>query len=141
MTDVPPVPAPVTHTFAVVEAGACVNVAVCDDPDFAATQGWIGPLDGLTPQPGIGWAFDGTNWTAPAPPAPDPQQEAQATVATLAAGIPAYRAQIAADIATLQAMTPAGLTTVQALDIHRRVVAGLGTIVEGLAALVQAQGQ
>jgi hypothetical protein len=58
--------------YADVEDGICVNVVVCDDPDYAADQGWV-PLAGEDPQPGIGWAYDGQTWTPPDPvPAPPP---------------------------------------------------------------------
>ena len=53
--------------YAEVVAGVVVNVAVCDDPAFAAARGWVGPVDTLHPEPGVGWGFDGTTWTPPAP--------------------------------------------------------------------------
>lgn len=142
MTDTPPTPDATPHTYAAITDGTVTNVLVAD-ATYAASQGWVGPLDALVPTPGIGWAYDASTqtWIAPTPSAPSEQQTAQATVSTLASQIPAYQAQIAADTATLAAMTPADLTTQQALDIHQRVVAGLGVIVEGLGALVQASGQ
>lgn len=58
------------------DQGVCVNVIVADEsfrPLFAQAfpdHRMIGPLDDLDPIPGIGWTFDGTNWTAPVTPEP-----------------------------------------------------------------------
>lgn len=57
--------------YAEITDGTVTNVAVCDDPTFAQQMGWVGPIDTIDPQPGVGWSYDGTTWTAPAPPPPD----------------------------------------------------------------------
>ena len=53
--------------YAEIVNGVVANVAVCDDPAFATAQGWH-DIDTLDPQPGVGWAYDGTTWTPPTPP-------------------------------------------------------------------------
>lgn len=55
------------------------NVVVCDDPAYAADQGWVDVDDGIAPQPGIGWRYDGKAWAAPTP-APDTGPQIPITV-------------------------------------------------------------
>lgn len=62
---------PIEEHYAVVEDNTIVNVVVCDDPGYAADQGWLA-LDGLDPLPWIGWTYDGTNWNPPEDEPPPP---------------------------------------------------------------------
>lgn len=82
--------------YAIIEAGVVVN-AVLSEPDYAADQGWVELPDSA----GIGWLYDGANFTAP-PPAPIPVPQAvtmrQARQALLAAG---YLSQVDAALAAL----------------------------------------
>ena len=70
--------------YAIIESGVVTN-AVLAEPDYAASQGWVALPDGA----GIGWLYDGANFTAP-PPAPIPVPAVvsmrQARLALLAAG-------------------------------------------------------
>lgn len=52
--------------YAIIENGLVANVALADDADFAAEQGWTACPD----QVGPGWMFGGGNFTPPPPPAP-----------------------------------------------------------------------
>jgi hypothetical protein len=45
---------------------------LCDDDEFVTEIGWVGPIDGMTPEPGVGWSYDGTTWTPPPPEAEVP---------------------------------------------------------------------
>ncbi|MGH8073654.1 MAG: hypothetical protein ACREO4_06225 [Lysobacter sp.] len=53
--------------FAVIDAGVVVNTVVADE--------WEGGvrIDHLDPRPGIGWSYDGTTFSPPAAPVPDPE--------------------------------------------------------------------
>jgi hypothetical protein len=64
--------------YANVTKGVVVGVVVCDDPAYATEQGWT-PLQGVNPQPGPGWTYDGTTWVAPEL-APTAQQQVPVTV-------------------------------------------------------------
>ena len=58
------------RTYALCDdTGLCVNAAICDDPAWAANQGWL-DITNLNPQPWIGWTWDGTSWIAPPDPTP-----------------------------------------------------------------------
>ena len=50
--------------YAVIDTDTVTNLVVCDDTAHADEQGWT-CVDGLDPQPGIGWGYDGTTFTAP----------------------------------------------------------------------------
>lgn len=52
--------------YAIIENGVVDNVIVAD--------AWAGGIciDTLDPKPGIGWAYNGTTFSPPAPPAPAP---------------------------------------------------------------------
>src|ERR1035437_4579429 len=119
------------------------NVSV-GDAEWGATQNLI-DLNGIDPEPGIGWTrTDPTApWTAPpAPPAPPPtpQEVAAANAAALATHLPAIIAQATADAATFAAFTTADLASADALAIHQRVSSGLVQLVEGVAAIAVATG-
>ena len=51
--------------YAVIQDGVVTNTVVADqafiDQHYPGSQ----RIDNVTPQPGIGWGFDGTTWTAP----------------------------------------------------------------------------
>ena len=46
------------NTYAEIENGIVTNAVVCDDSEFALSQGWIELPDGY----GIGASFDGEKW-------------------------------------------------------------------------------
>ena len=77
-------------TYAIIESGIVKN-AVLASPEYAAEQGWVELPEGA----GIGWAFDGTNWTAPPPPPPAPEPP-KPTKEQLLAQLQALQAQIMA---------------------------------------------
>lgn len=61
-------------TFVGISSGYVCSKA---DADSSPTYGWadsVADVSAVTPQPGIGWTFDGTNYAAPAmfqaPPMP-----------------------------------------------------------------------
>jgi hypothetical protein len=58
---------PVEHHYAVLDNNTITNVVVCDDPDYAAEQGWY-TLAGMDPMPWIGWTYDNGTWSAPPEP-------------------------------------------------------------------------
>jgi hypothetical protein len=65
-------------TYAIIESGVVVN-AVVASAEYAAEQGWVALPEGA----GIGWAFDGTNWTAPTAPTKTPEEvQAEIVAAT-----------------------------------------------------------
>lgn len=55
--------------WAHVAGGSCDNIIVLDP---ATSNGYpmdgLVEIDGLDPMPGIGWRYDGSNWTAPPNP-------------------------------------------------------------------------
>ncbi|MEE9647909.1 tail fiber assembly protein [Enterobacter soli] len=61
--------------YAMVENGKIVNVAVWDgETKWSLDDGvTVINIDDISPQPGIGWSFDGANFTAP--PAPELTKE------------------------------------------------------------------
>lgn len=65
-------------TYAIIEDGIVKNIVLAS-PEYAAEHGWVDLPDGA----GIGWAFDGTNWTAPTPPTKAPEEiQAEIVAAT-----------------------------------------------------------
>jgi hypothetical protein len=55
--------------YAQILAGVIQNIIVLDDPTLISlfTEGfdYCIEIDSLSPQPGIGWLYDGTNFTDP----------------------------------------------------------------------------
>ena len=78
-----------TQRYAVVENGEVINLVI-SDPDFAATQGWVG----VTGSESIGWKYENGAFIAPdqvvPEPAPTPTKE------ELLAQLAALQAQIMA---------------------------------------------
>ncbi len=64
--------------FALIHAGLVVETAAVEFPVAAGLQ-WV-DVSAVTPAPGAGWAFDGTNFAAPAPAAMPPVIAAQAAL-------------------------------------------------------------
>jgi len=129
-------------TYAIVIDGVCVNIAGCEDPGFAADQGWVGPIDALSPVPGVGWSYANSTWTAPVvtPPTPTAAQQAATQLADMLTQVPALSSQVAADEAMFAA-TPVG-STIQAEHIAAfgRMVTGFSTTMTALQAVVVATG-
>ena len=50
--------------YAIIDGGVVANLAVADDADFAAEQGWVA----AGPEVAIGWAFDGEAFAPPVVP-------------------------------------------------------------------------
>lgn len=67
--------------YAEIVNGVVANVALCDDAAFAQSQGWT-DIDAVTPQPGVGWTYNGTTFTPP--PVPVITINEQDTVAQVA---------------------------------------------------------
>lgn len=126
--------------YAEITDGKVTNVAVCDDPSFAEQMGWIGPIDTLTPEPGIGWSYDGTTWTPPTSPPPTPQQTAQEQLRVFAAGLSNLAAGAQSAATTLSSMTagqaPTAVQIAAVAELAESHVAVLG----GLANLLTALG-
>jgi hypothetical protein len=57
--------------YAIVEDGVVANVVVWDGESPYTPDGELILIDGLTPQPGIGWDYDGTKF-ADNRPEPEP---------------------------------------------------------------------
>jgi hypothetical protein len=51
--------------YAVLEDGVVTNTVVADQAFIDQHYPGSPRIDNVTPQPGIGWGFDGTSWTAP----------------------------------------------------------------------------
>jgi|GEM_PF-3517146 len=51
--------------YAVIQNGVVVNTIVASQPFVDANYPGSPRIDTITPQPGIGWGYDGTTWTAP----------------------------------------------------------------------------
>ena len=82
--------------YAIIEGGTVANIAVAT-PEFAAEQGWV-----LAPaHVGIGWAYDGTEWTPPAPE-PEPQPE-DITVSRMQARMALYQAGLLSEVQAIVA--------------------------------------
>lgn len=126
--------------YAEITDGKVTNVAVCDDPSFAEQMGWIGSIDTLNPEPGVGWTYDGTTWTPPTPPAPTPQQTAREQLRTLAATIPTQIADAQTDAQTIAGMTAGHAPTAAQIAALTRHANGWVSLLEGLSALVTALG-
>lgn len=61
--------------YAVISNSIVTDVLVADQSFIDSYYPGSPQIDGLDPQPGIGWGYDGTNFTPPAagtPPAPQP---------------------------------------------------------------------
>lgn len=62
--------------YAQILSGSVQNLIVLTDtsliPSFSAGFDYFIEIDTLTPMPGIGWSYDGTNFTAPTPPSSPP---------------------------------------------------------------------
>lgn len=125
--------------YAEIVNGVVANVAVCDDPAFATAQGWH-DIDTLDPQPGVGWAYDGTTWTPPTPPPPTAQQTARTQVQQLAATIPTEIANAQADATTIAGMVAGQAPTSAQIAALTRHANGWVTLLEALGALVTALG-
>lgn len=125
-------------TYAEITAGVCTNVCVCEDPAFAAAQGWVELPAGA----GVGWSYDGTTWSAPPPPAiqPTAQQQAQAQVAQLAASVPDQIAQAQADAQTINAITPGAPLTAEQVAALGRHANGWPELLQGVLTLATAAG-
>lgn len=58
-------------TYADMENTTCMNVIVAEPtlvavwPTMFPGHTLVGPIDALSPMPGIGWTYDGTTWTPP----------------------------------------------------------------------------
>ncbi len=56
-------------TYAQIKSGLVVNIIALDDsslePIFVQGFDYLINLTGMDPQPGIGWGYDGTNFTPP----------------------------------------------------------------------------
>jgi len=119
--------------YAELSGTVAVNTLVCEDPAYAASMGWI-DVDGISPQPGIGWTYDASTkaWTAPPPPGPTPYTEAHGTISTLLSDMSALQSQIAADAASV-----ANWSTLSASDqaaIMGRVVTGFASTMSAIYA-------
>lgn len=61
-------------TYADVYQGECVNIILANEdfrPAFEESfpdHEMVGPLDGMDPQPGIGWSYHDGDWRPPAEP-------------------------------------------------------------------------
>ena len=58
-------PASSETVYAVIQDGVVVNTIVADQAFIDQHYPGAPRIDNVTPQPGIGWGYDGTTWTAP----------------------------------------------------------------------------
>lgn len=72
-------------SFAIVDNNGTVINLVVADPEFAAAQGWI-EADGA----GIGWLWDGAQFSPPAPPEQSPEALQAEIVAATQARLDAF---------------------------------------------------
>ncbi len=56
--------------YAVMDGDRIANITTTDDPEFAASEGWIGPIPESDQGPAIGWTTPdhGKTWRAPDTP-------------------------------------------------------------------------
>lgn len=94
--------------FAEITSGSVTNIAVAAAAGNLPAGTWV-EIDAISPQPGIGWSYNGSSFTAPAQPA---QTLAQKAAAALAAGLavtstgtPALNATYAVDDRTATNIT------------------------------------
>lgn len=62
--------------YAKIQGGSVINTELVDSSDSSnldPTFTWV-DITSITPQPGIGWTYNGTTFTAPAPPTQTPTQ-------------------------------------------------------------------
>ena len=59
--------------FALIFDGKVVQIEAGQFPVSASLE-WV-DIDGITPAPGAGWSYDGTDFTAPPPPPPPPTND------------------------------------------------------------------
>ena len=78
--------------YAIIEDGIVANIAVAA---AALGQNWIAAPEGV----GIGWAFDGTEWTRPPEPSPEPVETVSAMQARIALRRAGLLAQVEAAVA------------------------------------------
>lgn len=128
--------------YAEITDGIVTNVAVCDDPAFAEQQGWIGPVDTIDPQPGVGWSYDASNqtWTAPTPPAPTAQQQAQQQLQQLLAELPTQLSNANTDAQTLSTLTAGQTLTAAQVAAVQRHASGWPQLLQALDVVVKAAG-
>lgn len=78
-------------TFAMIQNGLVINIAVWDGISLwnPGAQYTLQDITNLKPQPGIGWSYDGNNFSAPAAPAiaDDPIADLQAEITSQEAQI------------------------------------------------------
>jgi hypothetical protein len=67
--------------FAQIISGTVANVAIASASANLPTGVWV-RVDTLTPQPAIGWAYNGSVFTAPSAPTQPPSQRAAALLAS-----------------------------------------------------------
>jgi len=129
--------------FAILDNGATgtvTNVAVADQA-HATAMGWVGPLDSLSPQPGIGWSYNGATWTAPTPPPPTAAETALVTLQTMLAQQGALQTQLEADIASVTGTGWANLTAAEQQAIIGRILSdGLGSAMQAIVAHLTVDG-
>ena len=130
-------------TWAHLDASGVVTNVSVGDAEWGSSQG-LTCLDGIDPQPGIGWTLANGTWTAPAPPALTPEQQAkQQAIATLqdfSAQQPTVAAQLEADIATVTGTGWDTLTTADRQAIVARMLNGFGTLMTAVQACITATG-
>ncbi len=127
-------------TYAVVESGIATNMVVAEQ-EVATELGLIGPLDNLSPRPGVGWSYDATTdtWSAPTPPPLTAQQQTQVdatnTILQLQGNQAALVNQLEADIASVANWSTLTVEE-QGAIIGRILQDGLGNIQTALNAHV-----
>lgn len=65
--------------FAEINSGVVTNVAVAEAVANLPAGTWV-QVDTITPRPGIGWAYNGSTFTGPTPPAPTLAQQGAALI-------------------------------------------------------------
>ncbi|MDA8049953.1 MAG: hypothetical protein M0002_08105 [Rhodospirillales bacterium] len=90
--------------FAQIVGGEVVTVVVASSASVLdQTKTWV-QVDTLSPEPGIGWGYNGSAFAAPAPPVPTLAQQAAAAlgrgVAVTSSGTPALDGTYAIDAAS-----------------------------------------
>ena len=120
--------------FAEIAAGVVTNVAVADALAHLPAGEWV-QVDTLAPQPGIGWTYSGSTFTAPAMPTPTLAQQAAAAIGagltltlsgslTLAATLFPTDAVTAAKLADMAAMAARGVLPLGATTYPMKDAAG-----------------
>jgi hypothetical protein len=116
--------------YATVTNGVCTEITDYDTPP----SGLVGPLEGITPQPEVGWAYDGTTWT------PSAAYQARQQLGPFIQAIPGYITQAQADLTTMQGLQAGQPLTAAQVAVLNNWAKGWVTLLQALQVLMTSMG-